>query len=232
GWPERCGNEPKRFGGEPDGEFMPGPINQWLAGFEGIANHGTQVYPLPAQLDLSTSDSGDFKQVVYQPYHLIHLAPQHVMTPAYRLLVGAHAHNLECVADRGEGVPQLVGQGCQELVLPLIRFPQGVLGPLDVGDVCRAADETEHLAILIKTGNCGNPEPAIFSVGAPEPELHLEGLALAMSPVVGGDESRRVGWMEQVLPRGALEPAEITAGELEILPVHELVAIGSGQPDQ
>src|SRR6185503_6100522 len=180
-------------------------------GFEGVADHGSQVYPLPSQLDLATGDSGDFKQVVNQPHHLIHLPLQHVVDLAYRLLVGAYPDNLECVADRGEGVPQFVGQGGQELVLPLIRFPQGVFGPLDIGDVCRGADETEHLAILVEAGNRGHPEPAVFSIGAPEPELHFEALVLATSSLVGSDESRRVGWMEQVLPSGAFEPTEITA---------------------
>src|SRR5262249_34965307 len=114
----------------------------------------------------------------------------------------------------------------------LVRFPQGILGTLDISDVDRAADEAEQLATIADAGNGGDPEPAILSVGTAEPELHLEALALLVGALVGGQESRCIGGMEEVLPTGPFEPIEAAAGKPEPLTVHELVAIGSGEPDQ
>ena len=94
---------------------------------------------LLAQLQLVAGDAGDVQQVVDQPGQVLDLPLDHVAAPAeLRLVRPLEAQHLHGVADRGQRVPQFVGQRRQELVLAavgllqLVQQPQPLVGDGDV----------------------------------------------------------------------------------------------------
>ena len=89
-----------------------------------------ESHHLLAELDLPLGDAGDVHEVVDQPGQVGHLPLGH--RPLGLALVGVAdrvLQQVQGVPDRGQGVPQLVGQGREELVLPPIALPQGLVEP-------------------------------------------------------------------------------------------------------
>ena len=115
------------------------------AGFDRVGHDGRHVDRLFLEPDLAAGDSGNLEQVIDQVSHLANLVVDHVAGPAQVGVVrAALLHDLDGVADRGQGVAQLVAQHGQELVLARVclgqlarlrlAVPQGRLRPLSLGD--------------------------------------------------------------------------------------------------
>ena len=84
-------------------------------------NDLSDVDRLFAELDLAAGDPRDVEQVVDQADHLLHLAGDHVARPAEVSAVQSRLlKDLDGVADRGQGVAELVGEHRQEFVLPAV----------------------------------------------------------------------------------------------------------------
>ena len=114
-----------------------------------LARHEREVERLEPELNLLSSDAGDVEEVIHQVRELGRLSVDHRQRPP-RLLT-AWRRSLEdigAVADRRQGVAQLMRQHGQKLVLAVVGlgelavgFPQRLLGPLPLGDVTHHADD-------------------------------------------------------------------------------------------
>ncbi len=97
------------------------------------------------QRDLARGDARDVEQVVHQPREVLHLAAHHLARPlAHRAVVG-HAQDLDRVADRRQGIPQLVREHGEELVLATVGVAQLLEGRRAVALGAAHAQERLHV---------------------------------------------------------------------------------------
>ena len=93
-------------------------IDDRAAGLHRVGDDRGDVDRLLLQPDLAPGDARDLQQVVDELRHLPHLVVDHVAGPAERGVVrAALLHDLDGVADRGQGIAELVAEHRQELVL-------------------------------------------------------------------------------------------------------------------
>ena len=74
------------------------------------------------------------------------LAVHHVASVGGNVRIARHVKQLETAAERSERVSEFVGEGREELVLPLVSLFQGFLGPLPVGYVLGQPEDKFGLA--------------------------------------------------------------------------------------
>ena len=116
-------------GGQVDGQLVPGRVDRRAGRLDRAAHHVGQQDPGPPQLHLVAADPGHVEQVVDQPHHVARAAGPSSPGPAPAPPRSSRqADDLQAVADRGQRVPQLVGQQGEELVLLPVGLPQRVLG--------------------------------------------------------------------------------------------------------
>ena len=138
-------------------------VHQRLYGFNGAHDHGGQLDRLPTQLDLAAHQARDIEQIVHQANQMVDL-PLH---DAVRLLHGFRVNvrqrqDFERVANRRQGISQLVGQHRKKLVLAAVVFlgdaagrrffdkPGGVfLGALSLRHIAGDFGKTPQLAGFI-----------------------------------------------------------------------------------
>ena len=122
--------------GQGDGQAVMTVLDQGPAGLDGQLDHRLQLDRLLLEHDLAAGDPRDVEQVVDHPRHLLDLVLDHLDRP---LEVGAaqalDLHDLDGVADRGQGIAQLVGEHGEELVLAPVGLPEGLLHALAIVDV-------------------------------------------------------------------------------------------------
>ena len=136
-WARRVGSASSQSGSSGRASFracreasMIGP-----ARLDGGLDHGPQRHPLLPERELIIRDAGHVQQVVDEPHHVRKLAVHHIASVDGNGRVLRHVEHMETAPERSERVPELVGEGGQELVLPPVGLLQGFLGPLPVGDV-------------------------------------------------------------------------------------------------
>jgi hypothetical protein len=102
---------------------------------------GAQIDPLAAYLHAIAIDSCDIEQIVGQPHELQEL-PLHGREGLQpdRFVVRRNFQELHRVTNGSEGIPQLMGQGRQELVLATVDFLQDIGVFLSLGQVHANAD--------------------------------------------------------------------------------------------
>jgi hypothetical protein len=137
-----------------------------------------EIAPLLVELELLPGDAGDVEQVVDQPRHVRDLAIDHVAGPRHgRLRRPEPAQDVDGVADRGEGVAQLVGEDGQKFVLAPVGLAERLLGLALGGDVGVGPEPPLHLAGIVADGHGARQEPAVGAVLAAQGERVLPGLA-------------------------------------------------------
>ena len=118
-----------------------------------LLTHVRQQHAGPAQLHLVAVDAGDVEQVVDQPHHVPELPLHHGPGLGDGVgVAGREPHHLQAVAERGQRVAQLVGQQGEELVLPPVLLPQGVLHPPPFRDVGAGGGHEQDAARLVRHG--------------------------------------------------------------------------------
>ena len=166
---------------------MPPGLDQRAAGFGGTLDGLPQVHPLLAQLHLATGDPGQVEQVVHQTAKLLHLPPHHLPGALDEGLV--HAGLLEKlggVPQRGQRVPEFVGQHRQELVLALVRLHQPLVEPLQLGVLAGqfplgGQQFVVQAAQLVVDGNLRRRLPDLLR--PPDPGQHPGGVGLPALPL-------------------------------------------------
>jgi hypothetical protein len=99
--------------------------------FQRGVHHIPQPQSCPTQFHLVPADAGHVEQVVDEPHHMTELAVHHFPRPAGRSrVIRGQPHDLEAVPQRGEWVPQLVGEQGQKLVFPPVGVPELLDHPL------------------------------------------------------------------------------------------------------
>ena len=100
-------------------------------------------------------------QIVHQPRHVPHLTFDNAFGPLADCRVRAlESHSLKGVADGGQGVAELVGQGGHELVLAALRRAQRLFVLLPLGDVEHRADKADGPALLVEVAPAARRQPA------------------------------------------------------------------------
>ena len=113
-----------------------------------------------AKIDLAQADAAQIQEVIDQMHHLRHLSLHHRADAIAGVLIAAcQAHDLQAIANRGQRVPQLVGQRGEKLVFALVLLAQPddqaitlLLAALALGDVHDHADESHRRAPLLTHG--------------------------------------------------------------------------------
>ena len=117
-------------------------------GFQRLIEDQLQRCPFLLQFDLALADAAEIQKIVDQAHHLVKLT---FGDPARQLEMLGHQirslQQLDGVADRRQGISQLVRQGRQKLVLAPVSifqllgvFAQRFLGELATGNVARDFD--------------------------------------------------------------------------------------------
>ena len=181
--------------------------------------------PLHPQRQLAPGQPRDVEQVVEQPRHLLGLPADDAVAPGdlgiARLEMAQH---VDGVADRRQRIAQLVRQGGDEVVLLLVGDAQDLLGLLALADVHDDAEGPHRPALLVVFGLAAVADPDVAAVGAADPELVEEGLALGDRLGASAREAVPIVGMEQV------DDALARRHELGAVDAEQLV--GLGRPPQ
>ena len=130
GQPNEVGIERHRLVRQVDDQLVAVLVDHGPACFDGALEHLGQIDALFSQLDFSAADPRQVEQVVDQVDHLLHLAVDDRFARLEgRRIVAGNPHDLQGIADGGEGIPQLVGQRRQELVLVAVHRAKFLVEP-------------------------------------------------------------------------------------------------------
>ena len=98
-------------------------VDQRAARFHGGLERSAEVDSLAPQLDLPARDSRHVEQIFHQPGHVLRLAIDDTRRPLQLLGTGRPgAQDFYGMADRSQGIPQLVREQGQKLGLAHVRF--------------------------------------------------------------------------------------------------------------
>ena len=116
-----------RFGRQVNDEILALSVDQHVAGIHGVSHGIRQQHPRLLQPDFALADAAHVHQIINQPGHVLHLALHHgarlLQRPGIAL---GQLHDLQAVLDRGQRVPQFMGEGRQKHVLAPVDFGQFV----------------------------------------------------------------------------------------------------------
>jgi hypothetical protein len=132
------GLDEERLVAQVDVESMTSALDRRARGFDGVAQRRAEVEGRAPELDLATRYPRDLHQVVDEPDHVTELPFHHVVQPARGAGVRRlRAEDADRVADRREGVSELVREHREEFVLPPVRIAQRRLGgePRELGAI-------------------------------------------------------------------------------------------------
>ena len=115
--------------GQGDGQLVAALVDLGPGRLDRLPDDRGQVHDLPVQLDLAPVDPGDVHQVVDQPRQVDDVAARPSPARPPSAVAVRPPHQVQRVADRGQGVAQLVGQGGEELVLAAVRLLQLAVEP-------------------------------------------------------------------------------------------------------
>lgn len=103
------------------GQLVVSLLVDGMGGLDGVVNAGRELHALTAELDRPPTDAAHVQQVVHEPHDLtdVPLHDHGRRADGLAIPVG-QPQDLQRVADRGEGVAELVGQHRQELVLTAV----------------------------------------------------------------------------------------------------------------
>ena len=125
GHANRVGIDLDRPGRQRDREPMAVSIDDRAAGLHGVGDDHGHIDHFLLEPDLAPGDPGDLQQIVHKLRQLLDLVVDHVASPAKgRVFRPALLHDLDGVADRGQGIAQLVAEHRQELVLAGVGLGQ------------------------------------------------------------------------------------------------------------
>src|SRR5262245_31495274 len=135
-------------------------LDQRATGFDGGGDHLGHVNRLLIQTDLAAPDARDFQQIVHDAAHLMDLPLHHFSSLRHYLrVIAAQRQNPDGVADRGERIPQLMGEYRKKLILATVCLlerlglaTQRFFHLLALSDVYIYADPPRWLAFLIEEG--------------------------------------------------------------------------------
>jgi hypothetical protein len=109
---------------------MPPRRDELLDALRRLVHHARQVDQLLAESHLPAADARDVEEVVHEPRHVPHLATRRreraLADTWVRAIVLEEAHG---VRHRREGVPQLVREHREELVLAAVGLAQLLVAP-------------------------------------------------------------------------------------------------------
>ena len=109
---------PDRGGGQRQGQGHPGPIRVGAAGLDRLAADLAQVHVLRLQRDQAAGQPGDLQDVVDDPREAVDLAiHQLVQVGGEPGIARPSPQQVQAVADRRQGIAQLVGHQAEQLVL-------------------------------------------------------------------------------------------------------------------
>src|SRR5678815_922801 len=93
-----------------------------------------------------------------------------------------------------------MGQCREELVFTPIELLQSLLRLVDLGNIRRAADESEHIAGIIDNRIAARFEPTPLAVETAQAQTPMKGLALAQSCLEGGNIAIALVGMNALYP--------------------------------
>ncbi len=115
-----------------DDELMPVGVDQRAGRFDRAGDDIAQEEPLRPKLDFAPHEPRQVEQVVDEADHVIDLPLEHGDRFSRDFRVDPRGpHDFECIADRGQGITQFVGQRGEEFVLAAI----GLLGLFVQADI-------------------------------------------------------------------------------------------------
>jgi hypothetical protein len=168
--------------------------------------------PLAPELHAVARDARDVHQVVDEPLHEAHLPVDDVPCELeLRSLRPPQAQDLDGVPDGSEGIPQLVGEGGQELVLAPVGLAQGVLDPFLVRDVHARPDVADELPAVLVAGDSVIEHPPELAVGPAEAVLHRKRPARVEGGPVGRNAAREIVGVDVLRPAVFRAPAPACA---------------------
>ena len=155
GQPNRICVDEDRLVGHDDDQLVPLALDQRAARLDGALDHRRQPDALLAERQLAVRDTGHIEKVVEQPGHVPDLPVDHLPGPLQLGVAQARHHeDLHGVVDRGQGIPELVGQGRQELVLAALDHRQllGALAEplLEEPALCDVTHDPGEIAALVQ----------------------------------------------------------------------------------
>ena len=122
--------------GECDAQVMVVVLDQGPASLDSPVHDRLQLDRVFLEDHLAAHDPGDVQQVVHHASHRLDLVLDDLDRP---FEVGAFEpldlHDLHGVADRCQGIAELVGEHGEELVLAEVGFFEGFLHALPLGDL-------------------------------------------------------------------------------------------------
>ncbi len=104
-------------------------LDERATGLDGHFEDRLDGRPLGFEFHLAAADAGNVHQVVHEARHLADLALHHVAGGPGLDAIGSELKDLEACPDGGERVSQLVGEGGEEFVLPLVLIAQRIVEP-------------------------------------------------------------------------------------------------------
>ena len=183
---------PDRGGGQRQGQGHPGPIPVGAAGLDRLAADLAQVDVLRLQRDQAAGQPGDLQDILDDPREAVNLAIHQLVQVGGEPGIARPApQQVQAIADRRQGIAQLVGQQAEQLVLAARRIGQPpdlllqfLLATCGLGQVADDVGEAADLAGRAPHGGDRHlgPEPRAVLVPA-SPAAHLpSAVASSSSP--------------------------------------------------